>query len=123
MRRLSSPEHFELAIARSFFISDDQAHAIHPNYAEIHEENHRPTMNGGIVLKTNTNQRYTTNALSATMLQEVSKICNIPIQDFVVKNDCACGSTIGPILSAKLGITAVDIGVPQLSMHSIRETG
>lgn len=123
LRRLTDPTKFELAVSRSFFISADQAHAVHPNYAEVHHEDHRPSMNGGVVLKQNGNQRYTTNAVTASVLREVSKITKVPMQDFMVKNDCACGSTIGPILSAKLGMTAVDIGMPQLAMHSIREMG
>ncbi len=123
MRRLSTPESFELSMAKSFLISADQAHAVHPNYSEVHEELHRPSLNGGIVLKYNGNQRYATNSVTASILRESARIANVQVQDFVVKNDCACGSTIGPIMSAKLGLTTVDIGMPQLSMHSIRETG
>lgn len=123
MRRLSSADTFDISMAKSFLISADQAHAVHPNYAEYHEENHRPSLNGGIVLKYNGNQRYTTNSVTASILRESARIAKVNVQDFMVKNDCACGSTIGPIMSAKLGLTTVDIGMPQLSMHSIRETG
>ncbi|RNA11854.1 aspartyl aminopeptidase isoform X2 [Brachionus plicatilis] len=123
MRRLNDSQSFELAVARSFMISADQAHAIHPNYSELHEENHRPSINGGIVLKYNGNQRYATNSVSASILRESARMANVKVQDFMVKNDCPCGSTIGPILAAKLGLTTVDIGAPQLSMHSIRECG
>lgn len=123
MRRLSSADTFDISMAKSFLISADQAHAVHPNYSEYHEENHRPNLNGGVVLKYNGNQRYASNSVSASILRESAKIANVNVQDFMVKNDCACGSTIGPIMSAKLGLTTVDIGMPQLSMHSIRETG
>lgn len=123
LRRLSSPDVFELAMARSFLISADQAHAVHPNYADKHEEDHRPSMHGGIVLKHNGNQRYATNSISASVLRESSRLAGVEVQDFMVKNDCPCGSTIGPIMSAKLGLTTVDVGMPQLSMHSIRECG
>jgi len=123
LRRLSSPDTFELAMARSFLMSADQAHAVHPNYSEKHEEEHRPSMHGGIVLKHNSNQRYASNSISASVLRESSKLADVPVQDFMVRNDCPCGSTIGPIMSAKLGLTTVDVGMPQLSMHSIRETG
>lgn len=123
LRRLSSPDVFELAMARSFLISADQAHAVHPNYSDKHEDDHKPSMHGGIVLKHNGNQRYATNSISASVLRESSKLANVPVQDFMVKNDCPCGSTIGPIMSSKLGLTTVDVGMPQLSMHSIRECG
>lgn len=123
LRRLSTPDSFELAMARSFLVSADQAHAVHPNYGDKHEEDHRPSMHGGIVIKYNGNQRYSTNSISASVVRESSRLAGVPVQDFMVKNDCPCGSTIGPIMSAKLGLTTVDVGMPQLSMHSIRECG
>eukprot|EP00560_Eucampia_antarctica_P000761 CAMPEP_0197842514 /NCGR_PEP_ID=MMETSP1437-20131217/46780_1 /TAXON_ID=49252 ORGANISM="Eucampia antarctica, Strain CCMP1452" /NCGR_SAMPLE_ID=MMETSP1437 /ASSEMBLY_ACC=CAM_ASM_001096 /LENGTH=166 /DNA_ID=CAMNT_0043452397 /DNA_START=465 /DNA_END=965 /DNA_ORIENTATION=+ len=110
-------------IDQSFVLSVDQAHAIHPNYASKHEKGHSPKMNSGMVIKRNSNQRYATNAVTGLIMKEIAKKANLPIlQEFVVRNDCGCGSTIGPIISAATGIRAIDMGCPQLSMHSIRET-
>ncbi|EAR90190.1 aspartyl aminopeptidase (macronuclear) [Tetrahymena thermophila SB210] len=106
----------------SFFVSADMAHSIHPNYPEKHKENHRIKINEGIGLKINHNQRYTTDSVSASLIKSVASKAQIPIQEFVVKNDSPCGSTIGPIVSPNTGIKACDIGAPQWGMHSIRET-
>merc|ERR1712083_279078 len=97
------------------------AHAIHPNYSNKHESNHKPQMQKGLVIKYNGNQRYATTMVSTYHLIEVAKMYKIPIQKFVVKNNSPCGSTIGPSLSARCGIRTVDVGCPQLAMHSIRE--
>ncbi|KAG2173986.1 hypothetical protein INT44_000100 [Umbelopsis vinacea] len=114
---------FEESLHKSYLISADMAHAIHPNYAEKHEDNHQVAMHKGTVIKINANQRYATTAVTTVILKELAKTHNIPVQEFVVRNDSPCGSTIGPMLSAKLGLRTVDVGNPQLSMHSIREVG
>ena len=93
------------SIARSFVLSVDQAHAIHPNYASKHEKNHAPKMNDGMVIKRNANQRYATTGVTGLIVREISKMMNLsPTQEFVVRNDCGCGSTIGPIISSNTGI-------------------
>jgi aspartyl aminopeptidase len=114
-------EGFMRAIARSFLISADMAHAIHPNYADRHEPNHAPVLGGGPVLKTNVNQAYATDGESAARFAALCRDVEVPLQHFVVRSDLPCGSTIGPISAAQIGLRTVDIGNPMLSMHSIRE--
>eukprot|EP00984_Skeletonema_dohrnii_P009014 scaffold3382_cov121-Skeletonema_dohrnii-CCMP3373.AAC.4 len=109
------------AVRRSFVMSVDQAHAVHPNYASKHEKSHGPKMNAGVVIKTNQNQRYATNGVTGFIAREIGRKANTPMQEFVVRSDCPCGTTIGPIISSNTGIRTVDLGMPQLSMHSCRE--
>ncbi len=114
-------EGFLRAMANSFFISADMAHAIHPNYSDMHDSQHMPIINGGPVIKSNAGQRYATDAMSSVWFESLCKKAGIPVQKFVVRSDLGCGSTIGPITAANLGIRTVDVGNPMLSMHSIRE--
>ena len=109
------------AIAHSIFISADMAHAVHPNYSDKHEERHLPLINAGPVIKTNANQRYATEGVSSAHFELMSQRAGVKVQKFVVRSDMGCGSTIGPMTAANLGIRTVDVGNPMLSMHSIRE--
>ena len=109
-------------LARSLLVSADMAHSIHPNFGHVHQKNHAPEMNKGVVLKVNCNGRYTTDALSGSVVKNLAKKADVPLAEFIVSNESPCGSTIGPLLASKLGCLAVDIGAPQLGMHSIRET-
>ncbi|KAJ3259379.1 hypothetical protein HK103_002282 [Boothiomyces macroporosus] len=113
---------FERAMTKSLLVSADMAHGLHPNYKNKHEKNHQPTLNGGVVIKHNANQKYATTSITCLILKESAKVANVNLQEFVVRNDSPCGSTIGPMLSAKLGLQTIDVGNPQWSMHSVRET-
>jgi aspartyl aminopeptidase len=114
-------ETFFRSMANSFFISADMAHAVHPNYSEKHDAKHMPILNGGPVIKCNSNQRYATEGVSSAWFEMLCKKAGVPVQKFVVRSDLGCGSTIGPITASNLGIRTVDVGNPMLSMHSIRE--
>ena len=94
---------------------------MHPNYPERHEPGHRPIANAGPALKVNANQRYATSAETAAEFQRACETAGVPWQVFVSRNNMPCGSTIGPVTATRLGIDTVDVGVPQLSMHSARE--
>jgi len=118
---LNSSDNILTSKANSFCISADMGHAVHPNYGTKHENNHRPALNKGPVVKLNVNQSYATNGTSSLVIEALSKKYDIPIQNFCIRNDSTCGSTIGPLVARSLGIRTVDIGAPQLSMHSIRE--
>jgi aspartyl aminopeptidase len=109
-------------LRRSLCISADNAHGLHPNYPERHDPNHAPLVNRGPALKRNANQRYATSAHGASIVRRIARDAGVPLQDFVSNNSMPCGSTIGPITATRLGIETVDIGVPQLAMHSARET-
>lgn len=109
-------------INRSNLISADNAHGIHPNYMDKHDANHGPILNAGPVIKINASQRYASTSVSSAQFQKICRERGVPVQQFVMRADMACGSTIGPITAGELGISTLDIGVPQWGMHSIRET-
>lgn len=105
----------------SHCISADNAHAVHHNYPERHDANHSPLINQGVVIKSNAGQRYATSSTSIAPFVDACNTAKVPIQFFASRNNIACGSTIGPITATRLGIDTIDVGIPQLSMHSARE--
>ena len=105
----------------AFCLSADNAHALHPNYQERHEPRHAPIVNNGPALKLNGNMRYATTARGSAHIRSTAAAAGVPLQVFVTRNNMPCGSTIGPITATRLGIECIDVGVPQLSMHSARE--
>ena len=114
-------EEYRAAIAQSFLVSADNAHAVHPAHPEFADKNEAPVLNGGVVLKYNANQRYTTDALSAAVFAEVCRQADVPLQRYSNRPDLPGGSTLGCIAMAHLSIPAVDIGLPQLAMHACYE--
>ena len=110
------------AISRSFLVSADNAHAAHPNHPEFSDANHRPKMNGGIVIKHNANQRYTTDAVSQAIFASICEAADVPVQYFANRSDMAGGSTLGDIANTQVSLNTVDIGLAQLAMHSSYET-
>ncbi len=109
-------------LARSFLVSADNAHAVHPNHPEYADRNDRPEMNKGIVVKYNANQRYTTDAVSAAAFTELCRASGVPTQRFTNRADLAGGSTLGHISTSHVSVDSVDIGLAQLAMHSAYET-
>ena len=108
-------------IAGSMMISADNAHGIHPNFSDRHDQNHGPMLNQGPVIKVNANQRYATNSLTSAIFKQLCDDVAVKYQTFVTRTDMGCGSTIGPITASEVGIETIDIGVPTFGMHSIRE--
>ncbi|WP_153147988.1 M18 family aminopeptidase [Dechloromonas sp. H13] len=115
-------ESYRCALARSFVISADMAHAYHPNFPNAYEPAHRVAVNGGPVIKINANQRYSTGADSAARFILFCEKAGVPYQHYAHRTDLGCGSTIGPIVAAGLGVASVDVGSPMWAMHSARES-
>jgi aspartyl aminopeptidase len=120
-RVLPEGDEFVRTIQKSLLVSADNAHGVHPNYADKHDANHGPKLNAGPVIKVNSNQRYATNSETAGFFRHLCMAVEVPVQSFVVRSDMGCGSTIGPITASHLGVRTVDIGLPTFAMHSIRE--
>jgi aspartyl aminopeptidase len=120
-RLCENDENTSRLIANSMMISADNAHGVHPNYADKHDSNHGPILNNGPVIKVNANQRYASNSETSAAFKHLCELADVPVQSFVVRSDMSCGSTIGPITACELGVKTVDVGVPTFAMHSIRE--
>ena len=121
LARGGTREDYHRSIADSFCVSADMAHATHPNYAEKHEPEHHVLLNAGPVIKTNTTQRYASESETEAAFVSACERADVPVQRYAHRTDLACGTTIGPLTAAALGIRTVDVGNPQLAMHSCRE--
>ena len=117
---LGGADDFERTIRQSVLLSVDNAHGVHPNFSDKHDEEHKPQLNSGPVIKINANQRYASNSRSVALFKSICEQEGIPHQSFVMRSDMACGSTIGPITASGIGVDTVDIGLASFGMHSIR---
>lgn len=117
-----SREEYFRALHSSYLISADMAHAFHPSYAEKYDPDYSPKMNRGPVIKLNANHRYASTSASCVPFTALCEAAQVPYQLFQVRSDMPCGSTVGPILAANLGLLTIDIGNPMWAMHSVRET-
>ncbi len=116
-----SHEDYLMSLAASFMVSADNAHAIHPNHGEKSDQNNRPQLNGGVVIKHNANQKYTTDAVSAAVFKAICRDAGVPVQEFHNRSDLAGGSTLGNLSNLQVSLNTVDIGLAQLAMHSAYE--
>lgn len=117
-----SEEDYYRAVAESFMISADNAHAVHPNHPEKADVKNCVYMNEGIVVKSHAGQKYTSDAVSIALFREICEKAGVPLQFFANRSDETGGSTLGNISAAKVSLNAIDIGLPQLAMHSAYET-
>ena len=115
-------EEYLMSIASSFLVSADNAHAVHPNFAEKTDPTNRPYLNKGIVIKYSANQKYTTDAVSGAIMRAICQEADVPCQTFANRSDMLGGSTLGNIAQSQVALNTVDIGLPQLAMHSPYET-
>lgn len=115
-------EEYHVAIAESFMVSADNAHAMHPNFSSSADPVNRPKINGGPVIKYNASQKYTTDGISSAMFRGVCEIAGVPVQVYTNRSDIAGGSTLGNLSNAHVSIRCVDIGLAQWAMHSAYET-
>ena len=120
-RLCETPAELTRTLQRSVMISTDNAHGVHPNFADRHDSNHGPLLNNGPVIKINANQRYATSSETSALIRMLCQQENVPVQAFVARTDMGCGSTIGPLTSSELGVRTLDVGLPTFGMHSIRE--
>ncbi|WP_446810085.1 M18 family aminopeptidase [Methylomonas sp. 2BW1-5-20] len=118
----NKPDDYRRALANSFMISADMAHAYQPNFPGAYESGHKVIVNHGPVIKLNVNHRYASECISEAMFMQICRQAEVPFQKYAHHGDLPCGSTIGPISSAKLGIRSVDVGSPMWAMHSLRES-
>ncbi len=112
---------FSRALAKSWLVSADMAHAVHPAFADKHDKEHMPLMNAGPVIKQNANQRYSTEGETSARWMLLCERAEVPVQWYIHRTDLRCGSTVGPMLAARLGVRSIDVGNAMLSMHSVRE--
>ncbi|SDO01981.1 M18 family aminopeptidase [Vreelandella arcis] len=118
----ASEESLIQLIQSSLMISCDNAHGLHPNFRDKHDEQHGPALNAGPVIKINASQRYATNSVTGGLFRDICREAGVPVQSFVTRSDMGCGSTIGPITATEVGVPTIDVGLPQWAMHSVRET-
>ncbi|KAA8647585.1 hypothetical protein EYZ11_004934 [Aspergillus tanneri] len=116
------PNVLSQTVANSFFVSSDVIHAVNPNFANVYLEDHAPRLNVGAAVSADSNGHMTTDSVSYSFMKRIADRCDSILQVFQIRNDSRSGGTIGPMTSARIGMRAIDVGIPQLSMHSIRAT-